>query len=338
MAAIPKVRFEKPALPTLWVDTFVVINLAKIKRGEALQSIEVQRGRRLKELVFGLVRNGKLLCPQSDQEEEYVGRRLDDDVHSMFASLSLGISFAHRQGIFDEHVFKGMQAFVRKSETIDLPFSTYFHGDPIRRLEEALREHYIVSVGPSKSPEMLTRRANAKASVGTKWELLRQELVSKKQPYENQLEVEQRGYWQGMEENIRKFRRNLIAGTRDFWGFMAATTPLLYRTFWNELRGQPPDWEGVIEFFRSPYFDQLPQPYIESRLAAELLTGNEPITPSDPMDIELLGVGLPVSHFVLTDRRMELRIKKLKLDSFCGAHVYSMSNIDGLFERLEKLA
>lgn len=311
MVGTPIVRFEKPALPTLWVDTFVVINLAKIKRGEALQSVEVQRGARLKELVFGLVRNGRLLCPQSDQEEEYAGRRLDDDVQSMFASLSLGISFAHRQGIFDKHVFKGMEAYSKKSETIDLPSSTYFHGDPVRRLEEARRERFIVSLGPSKSPEILSRIANAKASVGSQWEQLRQELVAKRHPYENQLETEQRGYWQGMEENIRKVGRNLMTGTHDLWAFMAATTPMLYRTFWNELRGQPPDWEGVIEFFRSPYFDQLPQPYIECRLVAALLTGNEAITPSDPMDIELLGVGLPVSHFVLTDRRMELRIKKL---------------------------
>jgi hypothetical protein len=129
-----------------------------------------------------------------------------------------------------------------------------------------------------------------------------------------------------------------MTGTHDLWAFMAATTPMRYRTFWNELRGQPPDWEGVIEFFRSPYFDQLTQPYIECRLVAALLTGNEAITPSDPMDIELLGVGLPVSHFVLTDRRMEQRIKKLKLDAFCDTHVYSMSNIDGLFEKLEKLS
>jgi hypothetical protein len=55
------------------------------------------------------------------------------------------------------------------------------------------------------------------------------------------------------------------------------------------------------------------------------------------MDIELLEVGLPVSHFVLTDRRMELRIKRLGLDTKCGTQVYSMATIGGLFDRLEKL-
>ncbi len=61
------VTLEKPALPTLWLDTSVVIKLTKIKRGEALQPIEVERGTRLQKFVFDLVGAGKLLCPESDQ-------------------------------------------------------------------------------------------------------------------------------------------------------------------------------------------------------------------------------------------------------------------------------
>ncbi|MGB7283683.1 MAG: hypothetical protein WBE13_15565 [Candidatus Acidiferrum sp.] len=55
--ATPTVTCEKPALPTLWLDTSVVIKLAKIARGEALQAIEVQRGTRLRDLIFELVRD-----------------------------------------------------------------------------------------------------------------------------------------------------------------------------------------------------------------------------------------------------------------------------------------
>jgi hypothetical protein len=68
-----------------------------------------------------------------------------------------------------------------------------------------------------------------------------------------------------------------------------------------------------------------------------VLTAQEPIAASDPMDVELLSVALPVAHYVLADRRMEQRIKKLGLDAKCDATVYSMSTIDGLFAQLEKL-
>ncbi len=334
---VPTVNPEKPALPTLWVDTSVIIKMTKVERGEALQDIEVQRCTRLRDLVRGLVRNGKLLCPESDQEEEYVAQRLDDDVHRMFASLSLGISMTHRLGIQDSHIFHGMKAYAKGSATIDLPSSTYFHGDPVRRLEEVRHQRFFVSLGLTKSPEMVRRRAEAKAEVGRKWEELRLEFVAKKRTYEEQLELELHGYWGGLRELVKKFYSNIAAGRHDFWDFMGAHGALLYRTYWRELGGQPPDWDGVYKFFCSTHFTELPLPFVSCRLNANLLTGNEAIAPGDPMDVELLSVALPVAHFVLADRRMELRIKQLSLDQKCKTAVYSMSTIDGLFAELEKL-
>jgi hypothetical protein len=337
VSAVPTVAFEKPGLPMLWLDTSVVIKLTKIEKGEALQKIEVQRGKRLHKVVFDLVRAGKLLCPESDQEEEYAAERLDDAVHSMFARLSLGISLTHRQGILDEQIFKGMSAYAREADAIFLPASAYFHGDPVRRLEEARRERFIVTVGPWKSPQMLARRAQSKANIGRQWEQLRQELLAKGQTYEQQLAVERRGEGLGLLESLRRFEADLLSGRPDFWNYMAATGPLMYRHYWRKLGGQPPDWEGVFRFFASPYLSELPQPFISSRLTAELLTGNESIAPSDPMDVDLLSIALPVSHFVVTDRRMELRIKQLGLDVKYDTAVYSMASIDGLFAALEKL-
>jgi hypothetical protein len=55
------------------------------------------------------------------------------------------------------------------------------------------------------------------------------------------------------------------------------------------------------------------------------------------MDVNLLSVALPISHYVVTDRRMKLRIKKLGLDATFDVHVYSMSSIDDLFAQLESL-
>src|SRR5260370_814812 len=185
--ATPTVNLQKPALPTLWVDTSVVIKITKVERGEALQDVEVKRCKRLRDLVRGLVHDGKRLCPESDQEEEYVAQRLDDDVHGMFASLSLGISMAHRLGIQDSHTFRGMKAYAKGSATIELPSSTYFHGDPVRELEEVRKGRFFVSLGLTKSPEILRRRAEAKADVGRKWEDLLQKLVAARPTSEKQL-------------------------------------------------------------------------------------------------------------------------------------------------------
>jgi hypothetical protein len=333
----PTVKFDKPALPALWLDTSAVIKLTKIRKGESLQRIEIERGTRLRELIVHLVRAGKLLCPESDQEEEYAAERLDDDVHRMFTELSLGISLRHRQGILDEHIVKGMESYTKKSDTIHLPSSSYFHKDPVSELRERCEERFIVTVGPLKSPEMLKRRAKAKAEISQKWEQLRQELVAKGQTYEKQLELEMQGHWDALVELVRRFEADMLSGKVDMWSFMGAQGPLLYRSVWTDLGGQPPGWKGLDGFFRSPYFTELPLPFIRCRLGAELLTGNEPIQSGDSMDVELLSVALPVAHYVVTDRRMELRIKKLGLDTKCVVQVFSMATVDGLFGRLEKL-
>jgi hypothetical protein len=333
----PTVTCEKPLLPTLWLDTSVVIKLAKIKKGEALQKIEIERCNRLHDLVYRLVREAKLLCPESDQEEEYAAFRLDDDVHSMFARLSLGISLTHRQGILDNHIFKGMEAFVRGSDTILLPTRSYFHGDPVRQLHEACGKRFIVTVGPLKNSEMLQRRARAKEAISRDWENLRQRLVAEGQTYERQVDKEVYGHWSGTVELVKKFEANLIAGRHDFWDFMGASGALLYRTVWNELGGEPRDWVGLDGFFRSPCFSELPGPYIGARLCAALVTGNEAIKTGDAMDVDLLEIALPVAHYVLTDHRMALRIRELGLDTKCNAQVFSMQTIDGLFAELEKI-
>lgn len=255
----------------------------------------------------------------------------------MFAELSLGISLTHRQGILDEQIFKGMEGYVKKSDTIYLPASSYFYEDPVRKLSEARQRGFIIAAGPFKSPEILQRRAKAKVEISQRWEELRQEFAADGRTYEQQLELEIRGHWDGLVELLKKFEADMRSGQIDFWSFMGATGALLYRRVWSDLGGEPPGWEGVDNFFRSAYFANLPIPFIGSRSGAELLTGNEPIASGDPMDVNLLSVALPISHYVVTDRRMELRIKKLGLDAEFGVQVYSMSSIDRLFAKLGSL-
>ena len=84
-------------------------------------------------------------------------------------------------------------------------------------------------------------------------------------------------------------------------------------------------------------YNNLPTPRIGNQLGADSLTGNQPILSGDVMDVGLWSVAIPVCHHVLTDRRMSDRIKRRGIDKEWQTEVYSMSDIDGLFERLERL-
>jgi hypothetical protein len=336
-ARIPTVNLQKPVLPTLWLDTSIIIKVAKIRRGERLQEIEVERCNRLQKLVVELVRAGRLLCPESEQEEEYVAQRLDDDVHSTFHSLSFGISLEPRQGIMDEHIFIGMEAYAIGSTVIDVPSSSFFHRDPYRQLDEVRKRRIFATVGPIRIPEWLKRRIDTKLAVHRTSEQIRQQFVASGRTYEEQLEEEKKGEIKSILIAVKRFQENLLAGKFDPWDYMGAMGGLQYMDYWTRLGAQPCGWEGLWNFFCSPYFNELPLPYIACRLGAELLTGNEPIATGDSKDIDLLSVALPVAHYVLTDRRMEQRIKKLGLDEMFHAEVFSMSTVDGLFGRLERL-
>jgi hypothetical protein len=334
----PTVVSEKPGLPTLWIDTSVLIKLAKIDRGEALQDVEVKRCTRLRTLVSELVRAGKLLCPKSEQEEEYVSERLEEEAHRIFSSLSLGISIIHRQGIFDRHVAQGMKAYARNEPEIRLSRDTYFHDDPVCQLEETRHERFFVTMGPLKHPEMLRRRANAKIEVGARWEDLRRRLVAQGVKYEAQLASERCGYAESTFQMVHNFEANVRKGRFAFWEYMGVMGFYMYEKWWQELRGHPPGRVGVHSFFCSPYFNELPLEFVSCCLNADLVTGNEPIQSGDKMDVELLSVGIPVAHYLLTDRRMELRIKQRQLDTKWETAVFSMATIDGLFAELERLA
>jgi hypothetical protein len=333
----PTITFEKPTVPTLWIDTSIGIKLAKIKKGEALQQLEVERLNRLRKLIEELVHAGRLLCPDSDQDEEYVAERLEKEVHGIFAVLSLGISLRHRQEILEHHAYKGMQAFIKNADTIDLPANSYFHTDPVAELEERRQEQFVITVGPFKSPEVLARRAASKAEVHNQWEELRQRCKKNGRTYEQQLDLELEGYWDGQLALMRKHHEHLTTGHFTHWDVLEAFTPMVYFRVWQEMGGDPKGWEGINRFFRSPYFRELPTNLVSSILAADLLTGNEAIQAGDQMDVGLLGNAMPIAHYVLCDKRMELRIKDRGLDTKCGTNVFSMSTIDGLFTELEKL-
>jgi hypothetical protein len=157
----PKVICEKPALPTLWLDTSVIIKLTKIARSEALQRVEVERLTRLRALIEELTSAEKLLCPQADQEEEYVAQRLDKEVHGDFLVLSLGIRLRHRQGVFDYQVQVAMKAYVQKAQEINLPADMFFHGDPADQLQRARERSFVIGTNPFRDDELIARPSSS---------------------------------------------------------------------------------------------------------------------------------------------------------------------------------
>jgi hypothetical protein len=142
---MPKIINEKPLLPTLWIDTAIGIKLAKVHKGEAVQEIEKRRMRKLKELVVKLGRKCKLLCPEGEQEWEYWGERLDENISQEFAALSRGIRMLPHQAIQNSQIFTAMRAHVDAASEFHLPSAIYFRRDPIQELYKISQQKILVT-------------------------------------------------------------------------------------------------------------------------------------------------------------------------------------------------
>ncbi len=94
-----KITIEKSAIPILWLDTAVLIKMAKQRTGEQIGEPDASRVATLYETIYRLTRQQRLLCPAGDQREEYeLGDRLVEAIQDLQDQLSLGIEFQHRHG------------------------------------------------------------------------------------------------------------------------------------------------------------------------------------------------------------------------------------------------
>lgn len=333
---MPRVIAEKPALPTLWVDTSVGIKLAKVQKGEALQEIEKYRVGKLKDLVVKLARNCRLLCPEGDQEWEYWGERLDEKISKEFSALSRGIRMLPHQAIHDSQVFIAMRSHVRGDGEFRLPSEIYFRDDPIRELQRISQQSVFVSV--HGLPSMLLEMSDdSRKGMYKHLEELRCKNLARGRPYSEQFALEQRAFVNSMAEFAKSFRGRLPTGDVQPWEYFAAMGYERYFSEWYRLTKKLADWEGLGNFFVSDYFYGLPAVKISSQLYAKLITDNRRIESGDSMDVKHLSSAIPMAHFVLTDRKMANRITELGIDKEWNAAVFSESTIDDLFAELERL-
>lgn len=330
----PRVISEKSPIPLLWLDTFVGINLVKIRRGEERRDKEIERGLRLRELVIGLVKDGKLLCPMADQEEEYEAERLDSEVFAEFSRLSLGARMNHKLTILDAQIYRAMDAFCRGTEEIVLPWRICFHEDPFRAMEREKDRRVIICVTTPRDSQIVHLRRDAKKDIIGHTERLRRELTAKGRSYEDQLRAESRALGDTMVRMLRDFYSKLMGGSIDFWGAMGVSGFCEYIRHWKNLGGDP---KSLHSFLISDYTTSLPIIEIGAQLFADLVTRNQPIISGDSTDVEQLSGAIPLAQFVLTDRKMENRVKRLRIDQKWGTKVFSMSTVDGLFAELAAL-
>lgn len=322
------VKISKSPIPICWLDTSVVIEMAKVQQGISNAGGN-ERYNEIYQILYQKVRDKKIICPRADQEEE-----IEDDFKACRAVqtyLSLGVRFKHRKGIQDLQMQKLMRAFADRSNDIHFSYEDAFFRDPIKTVEEARKSRFIISAeSPPPGEEDIKTAKHSRLSLAEKTESLRIENTRDGVVFEEQLLREYTGHIQATVQLLKKLYYRADNGAAlstdefltigDVVGF-----PL---NIWGDLGGQPPGLEGLLSFYSSHHYKNVPYINIASILWADLLSGRSPVVPSDLMDIDQLSTVIPYCSFVITDNKVKNRIRRHNIGSLYQTEVWSMRDYE----------
>lgn len=167
------VQIVKPAIPIIWIDSSILINMAKASVGE-LSERDQERIVPLQAKLESLVKNQKAICPASEQLEEVeFGARLVNVCESIMSGLSLGITTKSSDGIKKRQIVRGMEACAGREMLVEFLYDDLFDEDPIELV--ANQPEYIVYLQNASPKWLIDWGVRNKESVHQQVESLRRD-------------------------------------------------------------------------------------------------------------------------------------------------------------------
>ncbi len=347
-----EVIINNPKIPIIWLDTFVILWLKKLKYDEIIDDKNPINEKNIKikienlyNVIYKKVRKHKLICPQGEQDSEIELKSDKDNLRKCFKiqrELSLGVKFVPWYWIRMRQMEQMMESYIKGEKCVNINYKNAFPRDPIDELE---KKDSIVAVNIIPPKSLISKWNHSKNSTNQQLEKLRQKTVSAGTTYEQQLNIEYEGIIE-LRIELPRLKSRIYSGTAmpdDYNILMVISEPYeLWEKLWeNYHKGQKENrFELLIEedkFFKSEYYKSIPHEEISCKLRADVITRKSTIKPGDCIDIGHLSAVIPYCKYVITDRKMKAAIKRRKIDTKYNANVYCKRDFDELVNELEKL-
>lgn len=317
-----KISFIKSPLPIIWLDTFIIFNMTKWKRGDSLDKTTSDRMEELYNLISELTKTNKLICPFADQREEiWIGRK---ECVELLLDISKGVKALYSEKIKDEQIFKFMQAYINNTSTVTVKYDEYFSEDPIKVINDKSDFKINVDLGLFEKPSDISERRKKQI---IKLEFTRLNNIKNGKKYEDQLGLELNAEIKYLIESIQNIDQlspiNLL-------GVLDAFSQYMYK--WESMGGKDDEF---IKFFYSEFCHSVPFINISSMLSAYIITNTDTIQSSHYMDINHAASAMPYVNIYLTDRNMKHIIKKLEIDQKYECQVFSLADFNELISILK---
>lgn len=335
-----KTKITKSSIPILFIDTFFFIDFIG-NRHNKIKSHYFNQELELVDLIVRLTKEKKLLCPEGDQEEEYqLGIKYEDEIRKEQAQLSLGIRTMYHYGVYKFQLQHAMSAYVKGDQTVEYDYKSIFETDPLKGLERALNQHYIISVNLPWSKSHLRKQRKTKKEIAKDFERLRKENIKLGVKYKDQVKRETLGKLEAIVHTLKsavpKLAQQQSLTKEEVNGLQIFADYLAYLSHYY---GKDITIKEVADFIKSDYYATIPYISIQSKLYASLLTQQNRVKETDNFDFHQTSQILPFSTYFLTDSLLKHRLttNPLKLDDEYGVKIYSMKEIGNLIAELQKL-
>ncbi|MDY6838340.1 MAG: hypothetical protein SWH78_10225 [Thermodesulfobacteriota bacterium] len=337
------VRAERSPVPVLYLDTPVIESLIRNGLGQSAPKDKGGNAGVLHSEIVSLVRDGKLVYPEDTFHRETLemgdGQALEG--LDIMRRLSKGLSFKHSQTIEDFQVFRALRGFIDGKKTMG--FRRFWQDAFDRQTVRAILKKRSSVAFEGALTLADEKGARAEAGQGSLPPCMRLRIRYDEIALRREQELQKRSS-RHLRDLVRLgMRYGAVkegARKRHMDGFWAGQKTDLSVALWNHYGGTPEGLEGLISFYESELFSEVPAIGIK-RDIWHALSMNYPEglrRATESPDISVLGALLPYTDIVILGPKMtEVVRDMLRLDARFDTEIYSMDEHDKILGRLREV-
>lgn len=325
----PNIVIKKNAIPIMYLDTNIMIELSKHEDGQCTNCY-AQQVEQLFDLLRSLTASGKIICALGNQMEEMgrtPGRDKARDFLYNFTNAVLLEPYLIQETQFDA----GYSAYVNKEKEL------IFNADDIFSEVCSLCNSSIeIHVTGICKPEKAQGLRKEKEALALKLNAMKESVCVAKS-FKDQLTNELNGDYQAFQSIIEKMCQSYACYIENF-----AYLERIYRRMGVHPINAPQEIrKNAIENYRffltSDYHHMLPYVRIQSVLFAHLMQRSKKVIPSDTLDIIWGSAYLPFADYAVTDNSFCNLINEAGLSKEYKVKVFNMKSLGSLLKELSEL-
>lgn len=318
ISEVPEVKCGKNTIPSVYLDTCIMIELGKFEKG-ICKNEHIKEIGELYEVLEKLKQKGVIICPLGNQLEEMGMTKEREDAKYFLYDFTN--SKLHKPSVISNLQLKeSYEAFVNSRNLLELGTNFAFEKD------EHPDSKFTIHVAPVYTPEKAeTLRSKKMQLVDVLNEMKKSGKIES--DFESQLKTELLSDLQLLIENITN---NPFSSEEDCARYIDEIGEFhsitLAEPYCSDEKLKK-EFERYVDFLCSTYHHKIPCVWIRANLWAHLMQRQDKIVRGDNLDIQWAAAYLPFVDYAITDDKFRLLLQNSGLAEQYGTKVYSLKTL-----------